>query len=181
LSSFSLSLSSSSSSLFEKRPLTDCDDDSIRPDNTVNEFDTIRDGQRRRLVSSLCAVPLLVACPYLSMPPLWPNANDGGGYYAYALKPRNEALCGTGLFENFLEYRCTSIGNIQDEGYTRPLTDQETQSTDSLLSKLGVLDPSSSVPSSSSPSLDVNDGDSISGDSDDDNGRRTRRGLEQKK
>jgi hypothetical protein len=35
---------------------------------------------------------------------------------AWALKPRNEALCGTGLFTNFLEYRCTDLGDISDEG-----------------------------------------------------------------
>mmetsp|Transcript_19781 Transcript_19781/g.25468 ORF Transcript_19781/g.25468 Transcript_19781/m.25468 type:complete len:169 (-) Transcript_19781:311-817(-) len=59
---------------------------------------------------------------------------------AQALKPRNEALCNTGLFENFLEYRCTPIGNIADEGLGKDLTAKEQASTDSLMSKLGVED-----------------------------------------
>jgi len=57
---------------------------------------------------------------------------------AMALQPRNEPLCSTGLFENFMEYKCTPIGDIQDEGFSRDLTPAEAAETDSLLTKLGV-------------------------------------------
>lgn len=56
---------------------------------------------------------------------------------AHAVKPRNEALCNTGLFENFQEYRCTPLGNIEDEGKSKALSSQEEAAADSLLSKLG--------------------------------------------
>lgn len=59
-------------------------------------------------------------------------------YPAAAVKPRNEALCSTGLFDNFMEYRCTPIGNIQDEGQSKDMTSTESASTDSLMSKLGL-------------------------------------------
>jgi hypothetical protein len=54
------------------------------------------------------------------------------------LQPRNEPLCATGLFEHFLEYKCTPIGDIQDEGVPRAWTAAEVAATESLLSKLGV-------------------------------------------
>ena len=57
---------------------------------------------------------------------------------AYALQPRNEPLCATGLFEHFMEYKCTPIGDIQDEGIGKELTKVEEQTTNSLLSKLGI-------------------------------------------
>ena len=56
---------------------------------------------------------------------------------SHAVQPRNEALCQTGLFENFLEYRCTPVGDIQDEGVAKALLSQEEATTDSLLLKLG--------------------------------------------
>jgi hypothetical protein len=101
-------------------------------ENSVNDeqhrkldVDGLRHNGRRRsfLFSPLLVIPYLVS----ASPPA-----------SHAVKPRNEALCNTGLFENFLEYRCTAIGNIQDEGYTKELSAEETQSTDSLLSKLGL-------------------------------------------
>ena len=55
-----------------------------------------------------------------------------------ALKPRNEALCGTGLFTNFLEYRCTEIGDISDEGQKTGLSASEAGAADSLMSKLNL-------------------------------------------
>jgi len=55
---------------------------------------------------------------------------------ARAVKPRNEALCDTGLFENFLEYRCTPVGNIEDEGIGKKLSATEEAAADSLMSKL---------------------------------------------
>ena len=59
---------------------------------------------------------------------------------AYALQPRNEQFCSTGLFEHFMEYKCTPIGDIQDEGIGKELTNVEEQTTNSLLSKLGIDD-----------------------------------------
>lgn len=57
-----------------------------------------------------------------------------------ALKPRNEALCNTGFFEHYLEYRCTEIGDISDEGQKTGLTEGQAGATDSLLSKLQLGD-----------------------------------------
>lgn len=62
---------------------------------------------------------------------------------AYALQPRNELFCSTGLFEHFMEYKCTPIGDILDEGVSKELTNVEEQTTDSLLSKLGIDDDTS--------------------------------------
>ena len=55
---------------------------------------------------------------------------------AQAVKPRNEALCDSGLFENFLEYRCTPLGNIEDEATGRELSESEELTSSSLMSKL---------------------------------------------
>lgn len=57
---------------------------------------------------------------------------------ALAVKKKNEALCGTGFFEHIYEYKCTSIGDIQDEGYSKGLNSAESGLTDSLMGKLGV-------------------------------------------
>lgn len=57
---------------------------------------------------------------------------------ALALKAKNEALCGTGFFEHIYEYKCTAIGDIEDEGYSKSLSQAETGLTDSLMGKLGV-------------------------------------------
>lgn len=57
---------------------------------------------------------------------------------SWALKPRNEQLCGTGLFTNFLEYRCTEIGDISDEGQRTSLSASESGAADSLMSKLNL-------------------------------------------
>ena len=56
------------------------------------------------------------------------------------MTPKNEILCNTGLFENFQEYRCTSLGNISDEGKVKEIDAKEQGSMDSLLSKMGVED-----------------------------------------
>ena len=55
---------------------------------------------------------------------------------AHALKKRNEALCGTGFFEHIYEYKCTAIGDIQDEGYSKALNQAESGLTDGLMGKL---------------------------------------------
>mmetsp|Transcript_28588 Transcript_28588/g.42269 ORF Transcript_28588/g.42269 Transcript_28588/m.42269 type:complete len:161 (-) Transcript_28588:309-791(-) len=57
---------------------------------------------------------------------------------AYAIKERNEALCGTGFFTNIAQYYCTDIGNISDEGNVKDLTSSQAETTDSLMSKLGI-------------------------------------------
>jgi len=54
-----------------------------------------------------------------------------------ALKQKNEALCGTGFFEHIYEYKCTAIGDIQDEGMSKTMSQAETGVTDSLMGKLG--------------------------------------------
>ena len=65
---------------------------------------------------------------------------------AWALKPNNEALCGTGFFTNIAQYKCTDIGDISDEGQSRKTTAEEESRLDGLMSKFGDLD----LPSSSS-------------------------------
>lgn len=58
---------------------------------------------------------------------------------SWAVKPRNEALCGTGLFTNFLEYRCTDLGDISDEGQNTSFSSSNDAGTaDSLLNKLNL-------------------------------------------
>ena len=59
---------------------------------------------------------------------------------AHALQERNEALCGTGFFEHFNEFKCTPIGDISDEGTTKSLSDNEMKQVDSLMGKLGMMD-----------------------------------------
>ena len=57
---------------------------------------------------------------------------------ASAVKPRNEQLCGTGLFTNYLEYRCTELGDISDEGQRTSFSAKEEGAADSLLGKLNL-------------------------------------------
>eukprot|EP00578_Thalassiosira_sp_NH16_P014965 CAMPEP_0181108730 /NCGR_PEP_ID=MMETSP1071-20121207/17789_1 /TAXON_ID=35127 /ORGANISM="Thalassiosira sp., Strain NH16" /LENGTH=253 /DNA_ID=CAMNT_0023192359 /DNA_START=58 /DNA_END=817 /DNA_ORIENTATION=+ len=57
---------------------------------------------------------------------------------AYALKERNEALCNTGFFTNVGAWYCTDIGNIGDEGLSKPLGDEAERSVDSLMSKFDL-------------------------------------------
>mmetsp|Transcript_16899 Transcript_16899/g.48553 ORF Transcript_16899/g.48553 Transcript_16899/m.48553 type:complete len:155 (-) Transcript_16899:139-603(-) len=57
---------------------------------------------------------------------------------AFALKPNNDALCGTGFFTNIAQYKCTDIGDISDEGQSRKTTAEEDSRMDSLMSKLGA-------------------------------------------
>ena len=56
---------------------------------------------------------------------------------AFALKQKNDVLCGTGFFEHIYEYKCTSIGDIEDEGVSKELSRAETGVTDNLIGKLG--------------------------------------------
>jgi hypothetical protein len=56
---------------------------------------------------------------------------------ADALKPNN-SLCGTGFFEHIYEYKCTAIGDIEDEGSVKEMSSDEVGLTDSLMGKLGL-------------------------------------------
>ena len=55
---------------------------------------------------------------------------------AHALQERNEALCNTGFFTNIWQYKCTPLGDIQDEGFAKDLTNADQGTVDSLMSKL---------------------------------------------
>ena len=66
--------------------------------------------------------------PFTFFPP--PAAN--------ALQEKNEALCNTGFFTNVGAWYCTDIGNIGDEGKSKPLAGKEEASVDSLLSKFDL-------------------------------------------
>ena len=68
---------------------------------------------------------------------------------AYALQERNEVLCNTGFFTNVGAWYCTDIGNIGDEGTSKPLTKQDEVSVDSLMSKFNFEESSTA---SDSPS-----------------------------
>mmetsp|Transcript_26004 Transcript_26004/g.29091 ORF Transcript_26004/g.29091 Transcript_26004/m.29091 type:complete len:252 (-) Transcript_26004:731-1486(-) len=57
---------------------------------------------------------------------------------ALALRNKNEALCGTGFFEHIYEYKCTSIGDIEDEGTSKKLGQVEINVADNLMAKLGL-------------------------------------------
>ncbi|GMH99503.1 hypothetical protein TrLO_g5871 [Triparma laevis f. longispina] len=57
---------------------------------------------------------------------------------ASATKPRNEALCSTGLFTNFMPERCTDLGDITDDGFSKDLSDSESAGIDSLMSKFDL-------------------------------------------
>jgi len=55
---------------------------------------------------------------------------------AHAVQPRNEVLCSTGFFENIWQYKCTELGDIEQDGKAADLNAQESQQADSLLGKL---------------------------------------------
>mmetsp|Transcript_24197 Transcript_24197/g.29784 ORF Transcript_24197/g.29784 Transcript_24197/m.29784 type:complete len:170 (+) Transcript_24197:70-579(+) len=61
-------------------------------------------------------------------------------FKANAIQPKNEALCGTGFFEHIYEYKCTAIGDIEDEGKTKDLSSNEASISDDLMGKLGLSD-----------------------------------------
>eukprot|EP00562_Extubocellulus_spinifer_P030437 CAMPEP_0178704334 /NCGR_PEP_ID=MMETSP0699-20121125/14120_1 /TAXON_ID=265572 /ORGANISM="Extubocellulus spinifer, Strain CCMP396" /LENGTH=178 /DNA_ID=CAMNT_0020351665 /DNA_START=180 /DNA_END=717 /DNA_ORIENTATION=+ len=60
---------------------------------------------------------------------------------AFALKPNNEALCGTGFFTNIAQYKCTDIGDISDEGRSRQMSSEEESKLDSLMGKFDLSGP----------------------------------------
>ena len=57
---------------------------------------------------------------------------------AFALQEKNEALCGTGFFTNIWQYKCTEIGDIEDEGESKALSTNEESSIDSLMTKFNL-------------------------------------------
>ena len=59
---------------------------------------------------------------------------------ANALQERNEALCSTGFFTNIWQYKCTVVGDIEDEGVAKELSSDDERTVDSLLSKLSIVD-----------------------------------------
>jgi hypothetical protein len=56
----------------------------------------------------------------------------------HALQERNEALCGTGFFTNIWQYKCTDLGDIEDEGMAKELSHEDQGTVDSLMAKLNL-------------------------------------------
>lgn len=86
---------------------------------------------RRQLMAAMLGVGISTAGSLCSAAPAW------------AVKERNEALCGTGFFTNIAQYKCTEIGDISEDGKVQPLSASEEGSMESLLGKLGMDDSSS--------------------------------------
>jgi len=86
--------------------------------------------ERRNVLFRMGTRALLTTISVPSIVCLYPSS-------ALALKQKNEALCGTGFFEHIYAYKCTSIGDIEDEGTSKELSSAETGVTDSLMGKLG--------------------------------------------
>jgi hypothetical protein len=59
---------------------------------------------------------------------------------ALGIQPRNEALCGSGFFTNIWQYKCTEIGDIEDEGVAKNLSADDEIALDSLILKLNLKD-----------------------------------------
>lgn len=57
---------------------------------------------------------------------------------ANALQERNDALCGTGFYTNIWQYKCTVVGDIEDEGIPKDLSAEDQGTVDSLMSKLNI-------------------------------------------
>ena len=58
---------------------------------------------------------------------------------------RNELLCGTGFFTNIYQYKCTEIGDIENEGKSKDLSSSELSSVSSLMDKLELSSSTSST------------------------------------
>lgn len=119
--------------------------------------------QRREILRSAAVGGGLTLINYLAL--LVPTAQT-----AHAVKPSNEALCGTGFFTNIAQYYCTDIGDISDEGKSRMLSVEETSSLDSLMNKLDLNDSGSS----SSSSFSEGSGGNETGNRNDNQGRGTK-------
>jgi hypothetical protein len=64
---------------------------------------------------------------------------------ANAVVERNEALCATGFFVNIYQYKCTDIGDIEEDGKAKELSNDENSSVNSLMGKLGLDESTSFV------------------------------------
>ena len=104
---------------------------SLVPETTKQRAATRSDEELSRGLSSAALVGSILLNPQSNRP-------------ALALKPNNEALCGTGFFTNIAQYKCTDIGDISDEGKSRKVSAEEDSRMDSLMSKFGDLDLSGS-------------------------------------
>ena len=105
--------------------------ESTRPTTATRQYATADDRDhpepigrmgRRKVLAAAAAAAALASAPTR----------------AHALKKRNEALCGTGFFEHIYEYKCTEIGDIEDEGNSRAMNSAENGLTDGLMGKLGL-------------------------------------------
>ena len=78
---------------------------------------------------------------------------------------RNELLCGTGFFTNIYQYKCTEIGDIENEGKSKDLSSSELSSVSSLMDKLESTSSSSTSSSKGSKDADSTTKTTSSGDS----------------
>lgn len=83
------------------------------------------------------------------LPPNSPHAAVAVPAAAWAIQERNDALCGTGFFTNIMQYRCTELGDISDEGMPRALSEQQMESVGGLLSKFDLSESAERLPSPS--------------------------------
>ena len=84
---------------------------------------------------------------------------------ANAIDERNELLCGTGFFTNIYQYKCTEIGDIENEGKSKDLSSSELSSVSSLKDKLESTSSSSTSSSKGSKDADSTTKTTSSGDS----------------
>mmetsp|Transcript_32553 Transcript_32553/g.65925 ORF Transcript_32553/g.65925 Transcript_32553/m.65925 type:complete len:163 (+) Transcript_32553:230-718(+) len=89
---------------------------------------------RREIFRKVSSATAASASVLVSTAALSPNP-------AFALKPNNEALCGTGFFTNIAQYKCTDIGDISDEGRSRQMSSEEESKLDSLMGKFDLSGP----------------------------------------
>jgi hypothetical protein len=101
---------------------------------------------------------LTSSLPFVSLDPSRSRRGDSPAPAAWAVQERNEALCRTGFFTNIMQYRCTDLGDISDEGEARSLSESQAEAADGLLSKLGLSGQAERPPT-------VADGDESSGSS----------------
>ena len=74
---------------------------------------------------------------------------------------RNELLCGTGFFTNIYQYKCTEIGDIENEGKSKDLSSSELSSVSSLMDKLELSSSSSSTTGSTDSDSTASSSDSM--------------------
>jgi hypothetical protein len=72
---------------------------------------------------------------------------------ANALQERNDALCGTGFYTNIWQYKCTVVGDIEDEGIPKDLSAEDQGTVDSLMSKLNIESDSTRTSPAGEPSV----------------------------